>query len=64
VLDILSEGIGGRRLRHYIVDLIEPISRAQCVLDAEQALSVEYTVSPNSPPPLARAEYSWNLALK
>ena len=52
------------RLDQYEVPLVEPVSRAQCVLDAQEALEAEYNVTPNNPPPLARAEYRWDISLK
>jgi hypothetical protein len=64
VLELRTDGIGGECLAQYEVPLIEPVSRAQCVLDAQEALEVEYNVTPNNPPPLARAEYMWDVSVK
>ena len=56
VLDIFGDG---ERLIQKVVELEEPQSREQCVLDAKQALSAHYSVSDADPPPSARAERRW-----
>ena len=56
VLDIFGDG---ERLIQKVVELEEPQSREQCVLDAKQALSVHYSLSDADLPPLARAEHRW-----
>jgi hypothetical protein len=56
VLDIFGDG---ERLIQKVVELEEPQSREQCVLDAEQALSAHYSVSAADAPPSARAERRW-----
>ena len=53
VLDIFGDG---ERLIQKVVELEEPQSREQCVLDAKQALSAHYSVSDADPPPSARAD--------
>jgi hypothetical protein len=55
-LDIFGDG---ERLIQKVVELEEPQSREQCVLDAKQALSAHYSVSDADPPPSARAERRW-----
>ncbi len=64
VLELRTDGMGGECLAQYEVPLVEPVSRAQCVLDAQEALEAEYSVVANNPPPLARAEFRWDISLK
>lgn len=56
VLDIFGDG---ERLIQKAVELDEPQSREQCVVDAKQALSAHYSVADADPPPSARAEHRW-----